>query len=235
MTNLAGTAVASAGMSDRHFAARLKRALGDLRRLFLNALELEFSERRLFLWLPVAAGSGAVWYLLADREPSLWYAGAAAAVFASLAFLLRGKRLAHGIALGLCCLCLGFVSASWRTARVAAPVVDRIKVVTLEGFVEEMDFRQTGARFLLRPVKADGLAPEAMPHRVRLTLARTPPFEAGTYVRLKARLLPPAQASLPGGYDFARDAWFAQIGVVGNVLGHVDVIVPPTPTFFRPS
>src|ERR1700691_3090329 len=70
MTNLAGAAVASAGMSDRHFAARLKRALGDPRRLFLNALELEFSERRLFLWLPVAAGSGAVWYLLADREPS---------------------------------------------------------------------------------------------------------------------------------------------------------------------
>jgi competence protein ComEC len=90
---------------------------------------------------------------------------------------------------------------------VAAPVIDRIQVATLEGFVEEMDFRSTGARFLLRPVKADGLA--AMPHSVRLTLSRTPPFEAGTYVRLKARLLPPAQASLPGGYDFAGDAWFA--------------------------
>jgi competence protein ComEC len=68
-----------------------------------------------------------------------------------------------------------------------------------------------------------------MPYRVRLTLARTPPFEAGTYVRLKARLLPPAQASLPGRYDFARDAWFAKIGAVGNVLGHVDVMAPPAP------
>ena len=66
-----------------------------------------------------------------------------------------------------------------------------------------------------------------MPYRVRLTIRRTPPFEAGTYVKLKARLLPPAHASLPGGYDFARDAWFARIGAVGNVLGRVDVLAPP--------
>ncbi len=226
MTDLAGSAVAT-GIARSHFAARFKRALGDPRRLALQAIEIEIAERRLFLWLPVAAGSGAVWYLLADREPSLWYAAAAAAVFAALAFVLRGKRLAYGLALALCCLCLGLLSAGWRTARVAAPVIDRVKVVTLEGFIEEMDFRQVGARFLLRPAKADGL--DAMPYRVRLTLARTPPFEAGTYVRLKARLLPPAQASLPGGYDFARDAWFARIGAVGNVLGRVDVITPPVP------
>jgi len=226
MTDLAGSAVAT-GTARSHFAARFKRALGDPRRLALQAIEIEIAERRLFLWLPVAAGSGAVWYLLADREPSLWYAAAAAAVFAALAFVLRGKRLAYGLALALCCLFLGLLSAGWRTARVAAPVIDRVKVVTLEGFIEEMDFRQVGARFLLRPAKADGL--DAMPYRVRLTLARTPPFEAGTYVRLKARLLPPAQASLPGGYDFARDAWFARIGAVGNVLGRVDVITPPVP------
>ncbi len=228
MTDLAGSPVAT-GLAQSHFAARLRRALGDPRRLLFQAFELELAERRFFLWLPVAAGTGAVWYLLADREPSLWYAAAAAAVFASLAFVLRGKRLARGIALALCCLCLGLLSASWRTARVAAPVIDRIRIVTLAGFVEEMDFRRTGARFLLRPVEAEGLAPDATPYRVRLTLARTPPFEAGAYVRLKARLLPPAQASLPGGYDFARDAWFAKIGAVGSVLGHVDVMTPLAP------
>lgn len=226
MAELAGSAVAT-GTARRHFTARARRALGDPRRLVLQAIEIESAEWRFFLWLPVAAGSGAVFYLLADQEPSLAYAGAAAAFFAALAFLLRGRRLARGIALGLCCLALGLVSASWRAARVAAPVIDRIRIVRLEGFVEEMDFRRTGARFLLRPTKADGLA--ALPFRVRLTLTRTPPFEAGAYVRLKARLLPPAQASLPGGYDFARDAWFAQIGAVGNVLGRAAVIAPPAP------
>jgi hypothetical protein len=46
-------------------------------------------------------------------------------------------------------------------------------------------------------------------------------------VRFKARLLPPARASLPGGYDFARDAWFARLGAVGNVLGRIEVIKAP--------
>ncbi len=83
----------SGGIAHPHFAARVRRALGDPRRLLFQALELEIAERRLFLWLPVAARSGAVWYLLADREPSLWQAGAAAAVFVGLAFVLRGKYL----------------------------------------------------------------------------------------------------------------------------------------------
>jgi competence protein ComEC len=229
MSDVAGSAVASGGAAQARFAARLKRALGDPQRLLLRAIAIEIAERRFFLWLPVAAGSGAVWYLLADREPSLWYASAAAALFGMLAFVLRGRRSAFAIALCLCCFCLGLLSAGWRTARVAAPVLDHIQVITLEGFIEEMDFRQTGARFLLRPVKAEGLAPDTLPYRVRLTLNRTPPFEAGAYVRLKARLLPPAQASLPGGYDFARDAWFAKIGAVGNVLGRIEVLAPPAP------
>jgi competence protein ComEC len=128
---------------------------------------------------------------------------------------------------GLCAVFAGELSAALRTARVAAPVLDRVRIATLEGFIEEMDFRRNGARFILRPHSATGLSPEQTPFRVRLSIRRAPPFEAGTYVRLKARLLPPARASLPGGYDFARDAWFARLGAVGNVLGQVEVVPAP--------
>ncbi|MGP8232143.1 MAG: ComEC/Rec2 family competence protein [Methylovirgula sp.] len=227
MTDRAGTAVAK-GIAPARFGLRLAGFAAAARRLFQDAIEIEIAERRFFLWLPVAAGAGVVLYLVADREPSLWYAGLAAGVFGTLAAALRQHRVAQGVLLVLCCFCLGIVSASW-TARVAAPVLDHITVATLEGTIEEMDFRESGARFLLRVDRAEGLAPQATPYRVRLTLKRTPPFEAGTYVRLKARLLPPASASLPGGYDFARDAWFARIGAVGNVLGRIEVITPPRP------
>lgn len=228
MTERAGTAVAG-GIAPARFGLRFAQLFGMARRAIRQALDIEIAERRFFLWLPVAAGAGTVLYLVADREPSLWYAGFAAALFGALAALVRRHRLAQSVMLVLCCLCLGLLSASWRTARVAAPVLDHIRVTTLDGLIEEMDFRQDGARFLLRVDRAEGLAPQATPYRVRLTLRRTPPFEAGTYVRLKARLLPPAQASVPGGYDFARDAWFARIGAVGNVLGRVSVIAPPRP------
>jgi hypothetical protein len=82
-------------------------------------------------------------------------------------------------------------------ADVAAPALDKIRIVTLEGFIEEMDFRRNGARFLLRVHSAEGLALEQTPFRVRLTMRRTPPFEAGTYVSLKARLLPPPARVFP--------------------------------------
>ncbi len=228
MTDLAGTALGKdRGALGDGLAGQLGRLFDGLSRSFRTALEIEIAERRMFLWLPVAAGAGAVSYLLAEREPSMLVAGLAAAFCGTLAVLLRGRRLVFFIAVGLCAVFVGLLSASFRTARVAAPVLDRIRVITLEGYIEEMDFRRAGARFLLRPERAEGLAAGEIPYRVRLTLRRTPPFEAGTYVKLKARLLPPARASLPGGYDFARDAWFARIGAVGNVLGRIDVLPAP--------
>ena len=110
-------------------------------------------------------------------------------------------------------------AAGWRTARLAAPVLDRIRIVTVEGYVEEMDERRQGARFVLRVFATDGLDVDKTPYRVRLTTRRAPGFDAGAYVSMKARLLPPSRAAEPGGYDFARDAWFARIGAVGSVLG----------------
>ena len=195
--------------------------------LFKQAFETEASLRRPFLWLPVAAGAGVVLYLCADREPSLWFIAPATLSFGVLAYLARANRIAFFLFCGLCALFAGELSAALRTARVAAPVIDKIRIATLEGTIEEMDFRRTGARFLLRVHSATGLSPNATPVRVRLSTRRAPPFEAGTIVRLKARLLPPARASLPGGYDFARDAWFAQLGAVGNVLGRIEVMASP--------
>ncbi len=195
--------------------------------VFGRAFEAEMALRRPFLWLPVAAGTGVVLYLYADREPSLWLIAPAAVSLGVLAYLARARRLAFYFLCGFCAVFAGELSAAWRTARVAAPVLDKIRIAKLEGFIEEMDFRRTGARFLLRVHSAEGLAPDATPFRVRLSMRRAPPFEAGTYVSLKARLLPPAHASLPGGYDFARDAWFARLGAVGNVLGRIEVVAAP--------
>ena len=67
------------------------------------------------------------------------------------------------------------------------------------------------------------LARPDLPPRVRVTAsgeagAGIAPGEA---IGLRARLMPPPTASLPGGYDFAQRAWFDRIGAVGTVLGDV--------------
>jgi competence protein ComEC len=224
MPGLSETALATGRLGKAQLFAVKLAPLWDL---FRRALETEAALRRPFLWLPVAAGAGVVLYLYADREPSLWLIAPAVVCFGAGAYFARGRRFAFHILCGLCALFVGELSAALRTARVAAPAIDRVSIATLDGFIEEMDFRRTGARFVLRVHSADGLAPQQTPFRVRVSIRRAPPFEAGTFVRFKARLLPPARASLPGGYDFARDAWFARLGAVGSVLGRVEVLPPP--------
>ena len=57
---------------------------------------------------------------------------------------------------------------------------------------------------------------DARPVRVRVTTAKVVAgLQAGDPVRLRATLQPPSGPALPGGYDFARHAWFDQLGAVG--------------------
>ena len=202
-------------------------ALAALRSRFAAALDEEWDLRRPFLWLPAAAGAGAIFYLVAPTEPVLWVVGAAAVLFGVLAFLARERRALFVAFTGLAALAAGEFAGGWRAARVDAPALDHIVIGELAGFVEEVDFRPGGARFLLRVAEAEKLAPENTPFRARLTLRGTPDFAAGDFLTLKARLLPPARAALPGGYDFARDAYFQRIGAVGNVLGKAEAVPPP--------
>jgi competence protein ComEC len=164
--------------------------------------------------------------LSADREPVMWLPALMTALFAALAWFSRARPLALGLSLAIAALFAGFLSMSLRTARVAAPVLDRIRIVSLQGFVEEVDLRTVGARMVIGVVNADGMPQEKVPRRVRVTTRNTPDVAAGDYVELKARLLPPSRASLPGGYDFARDAFFAGVGVVGSTLGPIQHLVP---------
>lgn len=193
------------------------------------ALDQEIALRRPFLWLPVVAGAGAVVYFTADREPSLTLSGAIFAGAGASAALMRAHRRAFCFFLVLACASGGFFSAVWRAARVDAPIVPRAGVGLLTGFVEELDLRRNGARFILRVASAEGLPNDVVPRRVRLTTRGDPKFAAGDFIIVKARLLPPARAALPGGYDFARDAYFAGLGGVGNALGRIETMAPPDP------
>ena len=196
----------------------------DLRAMLSRAIAREVEERRLFLWVPVAAIGGVCLNMSADREPVLWLPALLTLAFGALAFASRRRRLPFALLVGACAVCAGFLSMGLRTARVAAPVLDHIRVVKLRGFVEEIDIRRVGARFILRVEDAGDMPAGVAPRRVRVTTRKTPDVAAGDYVALTARLLPPSHASLPGGYDFARDAYFAGIGAVGSTLGAVAAV-----------
>lgn len=200
------------------------RARAALRATLAGWIARETSERRPALWLAVAFGLGVLAYFAADREPSL----AAPLVAAAFAFALAWKAArgpsarALGVALALAFLFSGFAAAALRTRLVAAPVLARIVVAKVTGFVETVDDRGAGGRMLIRVASVEGLAPDATPARVRVTTRSRASVEAGASIRATMRLLPPARASEPGGYDFSRDAFFAGLGAVGSVMGRIE-------------
>jgi competence protein ComEC len=197
------------------------------RERFATAIARESEERRFFLWTPISAIGGVALNLAADREPALWLPALVLAAAVSLALAFRRYALPRGVWIGVVALSAGFLSMGLRTERALTPMLDHIRIVTLRGFVEEVDFRPTGARFVLRVVDSGDIPNSLAPRRVRLTARKTPDIAAGDFVSAKARLLPPPRAVLPGGYDFARDAYFQGVGAVGSALGAVTRAAPP--------
>lgn len=192
-----------------------------------RALAQEAEERRFFLWIPVAAMGGVSLNIAADQEPVLWLPAALLAAFVALAFLSRRQPVALGLWLGFAALAAGFLSMGLRTERVGSPMLDRIRIVKLQGFVAEVDLRPVGARLVVDVADAGDMPHELAPRRVRVTTRKAPDLSAGDFVALQARLLPPSRAALPGGYDFARDAFFEGVGAVGSALGPIRLLPPP--------
>src|SRR6202046_3668565 len=118
----------------------------DWRGAFSHALTREVEERRFFLWIPVAAMGGVALNLAADREPVLWLPAILAAACAALAWFSRARPFALGIWLAAAALAAGFLSMGLRTARVATPVLDRVRIVKLQGYVQEVDLGPPGGR-----------------------------------------------------------------------------------------
>ena len=224
----AGAQAAAAASARRGFAWA-----PDWRAYFARALDREVEERRFFLWIPVAAMAGVALNFAADQEPALWLPALLAALFAVLAWAARARPVARGLLIGAAALCGGFLSTSLRIAWLEAPTLDHVRIVKLAGFVEEVDFRPVGARLVLAVVDHGDLPAELALRRVRVTTRKTPDLAAGDYVALQARLLPPSRAVLPGGYDFARDAYFAGVGAVGSTLGAISVQPAPVDAAWR--
>ncbi|MCC2096699.1 MAG: ComEC/Rec2 family competence protein [Hyphomicrobiales bacterium] len=188
----------------------------------------EAEQRRLFLWLPVCFGSGVLLYFTAEREPLLWAPLVALVVSGLWARRLHNREAigASRVMLAVAFLFAGFLAACFTTWRVSAPVIGRVTIAKTTAFVESIDYRVNGARLVLRPYMIEGLTTEQVPERVRVSTRWRPQFEAGASISATLRLMPPPVQSEPGGYDFAREAYFLRIGAVGNLVSKPVLATP---------
>ncbi|MFT4077227.1 MAG: ComEC/Rec2 family competence protein [Asticcacaulis sp.] len=191
---------------------------------------------RLFLWLPVALGAGAAAYLFLPFEPAVGWVMIPAAAGVGLWMAARQYGL-PGVWLNLLTLVavflIGVAVCKLRTEHVRAPVLSaEISTYTLDAFViDVVSPSEDQPRLLLAPIVMRGVRPEDTPLRLRVSL-RPGMIEAaglkpGDAISMFALLNPPPPPNMPGGYDFARTAWYQGIGGVGLVPGTPRVIQAP--------
>lgn len=207
--------------------------LGRLRDRLWADIRAEAASGRLVLWLPVGFGCGILLYFGAAQEPSLPAVLGLAGALAVASVCARARPVAFALLLWLTAVGGGFALATAHTAWIAHPVLLPPQTpVRLSGFVEQVERRAKADRILLRVTTAEGKGLAVKPQLVRLSVARGSAPAAGTPVSVLARLLPPMEAALPGGYDFGRNIWFRGIDAVGFGLGRPRIIALAEPAPF---
>src|SRR3954462_10391417 len=182
---------------------------------------------RLLPWVPVAFGTGITFYFTADHEPVLGVVVAAAAALCAAAFLFRRQRI-FPLVVMIAAVAAGFATATWKPARIAHGVLARpMFSVSLSGFVETRDIRERTDRFVLRVVTMESPRGSTKLERVRLSVKKGTAPAVGSFIELKARLLPPLSPVRPGSYDFNRDMFFSGIGASGFMMGAIRTGEPP--------
>jgi len=193
----------------------------------------EAEEWRLFPWAVIAFGVGILLYFQADDEPNLAACAAALAFCTALAWRWRGRVGLFTTAVVLAAIFAGLGSGVLRSRQVAAPVLAQTIIVTTSGFIETVDERQHGARLVLLTQELQGVPPGETPRRIRVGVRDATALRPGQFIVAKARLMPPPEPAVPGGYDFARDLYFRGIGAVGTLLGRIEISEPPQPPSWR--
>jgi competence protein ComEC len=193
----------------------------------MDRLEVWLATERhqLVLFAPVMLGLGIVaWFVLPFERQ--WLAATLAGVAVALAGVAATGLVRRVVVAGGVLFAFGVGLAWLRAEAVRTPVLaDARLTASIEGTVlavERLPARQR-TRIVVRISSG---APRDLV--ARIGAAALPDGVApGAAVAMRARLSPPPGPNIPGGYHFARRAWFDGIGAVGYALSGVTVTRPP--------
>ena len=183
-------------------------------------------------WLAVAfAGGVAAWFAMANSWEWLGLITLClATVVATFALsrddgefpYLRQALIAFPLLVAAGC------ATVWaKSEMVGEPAIERPTVAWFNGTV--LNRQEQPAEGRVRLILATRDAQSGRPTRIRVNVPEkldNPQISVSTRVQLRARLMPPSPPMLPGGYDFARTAWFSGLSATGTVIEPVQVIAP---------
>ena len=184
-------------------------------------LAAELEDRRGFIWLPVAYGTGILIYFAVPREPLLAALGLLVIVLAAWAIRAWASGGRFRLAVVLCLMAAGAASAKMRVDSLIGPELDRPETARMTGRVVAVDRRaERPPRIILGAIDWPGRAADATPHRIRVSLrGQTELPVIGSRIGLRGRFAPVPGPVMPGAYDPRRAAFFDGIAASGFAFG----------------
>jgi len=180
------------------------------------------------LWLPVLHGLGIAFYFFLPFEPpSIWAIGGILFFLFSLwCSRLRPLRL---IILSIGFISLGFSAALYRTHSLNTIMLHYpLRPLLIEGRVSQVELKPTKKgdfyqRLILVDLKAN--TPEKLPQKIRLTMkGKRERLWPGQVIRIRMKLNPISDPSIPGGFDFRRQSYYQGIGATAFALSPPEVL-----------
>jgi competence protein ComEC len=217
--------IADPSGGSRSWTSAFANAGARLERLF------EAERDQLPLWLPVGLILGiSAWFWLPAASGWIAFLAVSLALALGLGGFAGGLRWGRALSLFALAAALGCALIWWKAERVAAPRLERERMMEFSAridTVQALAAEQT-VRLVVAPVEA------GMPARLRVNVDEdeAPGLVPGATVRIRAWMMPPAPAAAPGGYDFARAAWFQRIGGTGRAID-VAVTAPASEQSWR--
>ncbi|GHB35412.1 competence protein ComEC [Pseudovibrio japonicus] len=200
------------------------------------ALVQDWSRGQGLVWYALSHLAGVLVYFSLPAEPYSVLSGTPCILLAIFVFhRWRVGRLSVGL-LALLFFAVGFFLADLRVEYARGDPLERPVTRKVEGVIAGV--KQSGKSaysvILTEVVSYSTGRTTSFPFRIRLSIKgmKTAPA-MGDRMELKARLLPPGGVVRPGGYDFARTAFFSGIGAVGYALSKPVVTPGPEGTSFR--
>jgi competence protein ComEC len=228
--DLAGGLLTRAWRSCLEWLAHVARL--DIRDWLRRCLDEEIAQRRLFPWTAVAFGLGILLCFAAEGRPHPAAPVVGLGLCALAGWFGRHDHRICRVAVALAMVLAGFSATLMRFERVDAPILTTTLITQLVGTIESVEERTGDARLVVRVEELAQVTNAQMPARVRVTYRGVVQVQTGDRISARVRLMPPPEAAWPGGYDFAKSAWFRGIGSVGSILGElrpVDRFAPPGP------
>ena len=185
---------------------------------------LEKERMQLPCWIPVFIAVG---ILIGLKLQTINYLLLIPTIFIFLTIRFYSLQLWLRLILtSISCILIGLLAIQIRMKIIDAPIINfDEKFVWLKARIDNITPLEHGYKLLLSNVDIKKIPKKEAPKKIRLTV-RTSLNNAkiGDYVRLNAILSKPMQPYLEDSYDFARDAYFKQIGAVGYSVSAFTVI-----------